>query len=137
MSWGTLFRENRWQKLFSIGMAVMIWLTVPSTQALRIARDSSSELRAFPAVPITVLASASSLGRYRVNPSTVRVELRGDAEVLERLTPSELEAYVNLVDLRATPQLVFIHVNPPPGTHLISVDPIKVLVDRLPSDSLP
>lgn len=137
MSWGTLFRENRWQKLFSIGMAVMIWLTVPSTQGLRIARDGNSEVRVFPAVPITVLANASSLGRFQVNPASVRVELRGDSEVLERLTASELEAYVNLVDLRATPQLVFIHVNPPPGTHLLSVDPIKVLVDRLPNDPAP
>ncbi|MBN8246705.1 MAG: hypothetical protein J0L84_04600 [Verrucomicrobia bacterium] len=137
MSWGTLFRENRWQKLFSIGMAVMIWLTVPSTQGLRIARDSNSEIRVFPAVPITVLAKASSLGRYQVNPASVRVELRGDSGVLEQLAASELEAYVNLVDLRATPQLAFIHVNPPPGTHLISVDPIKVLVDRLPNDPAP
>jgi len=134
MSWGTLFRENRWQKLFSIGMAVLIWLTVPSTQGFRISRAGDSELRVFPAVPITVLAKASSLGRYQVTPSTVRVELRGDPEVLDRILPSELEAYVNLVDLRATPQLIFLHVNPPPGSQLISVDPIKVLVDRIPSE---
>ncbi|MCW5558006.1 MAG: hypothetical protein KIT22_09285 [Verrucomicrobiae bacterium] len=136
MSWGTLFRENRWQKLFSIGMAVMIWLTV-STEGLRIARTATRQTRVFRSVPVSVLASASGSGGYRMDPATVRVELYGDPDVLEQLPPSELEAYVNLVDVRATPQMVYLHVNPPPGTRLVSVEPGKVLVDRLPDDIAP
>jgi len=136
MNWGTLFRENRWQKLFSIGMAVMIWLTV-STEGLRFARAGYGQTRLFPTVPVAMLASASSPGRYQVSPATVRVELYGDSDILEQMPPSDLEAYVNLVDLRATPQMVFIQVNPPPGIRLVSVDPPKVLVERLPDDIIP
>lgn len=136
MSWGTLFREHRWQKLFSIGMAVMIWLTV-STDGLRIARAGQSQARMFHTVPITVLASVSSLGRYQVSPSTVRVELQGDPDTLEQFPASSLQAYVNLVDLHSTPQMVFIQVNPPPGTRLVSLNPVEALVDRVSDDVIP
>lgn len=137
MTLGPFFRENRWQKIFSIGMALMIWLTVRSTEGLRIANAMSGPSRVFDTVPVAVLTSASNLGRYRVLPRTVRVELRGDPMVLGRLPESDLEAYVNLMDLQATPQMIALHINPPPGTQLVSVAPAKVLVDRLPDDNPP
>lgn len=137
MSWRALFLENRWQKLFSGCLAVLIWFTVRSTEGLQNAGSAGGRSRVFGDVSITVLTSAAALGRYRVAPETVRVVLRGNPEVLESLHPFEIEAYVNLVDLHATPQSVLLHVNPPPGTDLVSVTPAKVLVDRLPEGSAP
>jgi len=137
MSVHLFFRENRWQKLFSAGLAVLIWFTVRSTEGLRMSNLDAGRTRTFERISITVLTSAADLGRYRVFPEFVRVELRGDPKVLEQLPPSELEAYVNLVDLKATPQTVLLHVNPPPGTDLVSVAPFRVLVDRLPEGSPP
>jgi len=137
MSVRLFFRENRWQKLFSAGLAVMIWFTVRSTEGLRVSSVEAGRTRIFERISITVLTSAADLGRYRVSPEFVRVELRGDPDVLEHLPPSELEAYVNLVELKATPQTVLLHVNPPPGTDLVSVSPARVLVDRLPEGSPP
>ena len=137
MSWRAFIRENRWQKLFSVGLAVLIWFTVRSTEGLRVGGLDASHTRVFDRVSITVLTSAADLGRYRVTPESVRVELRGDPDVLEHLSAAELEAYVNLVDLRATPQSVSLHVNPPNGTDLVTVLPSKVQVDRLADGDAP
>jgi YbbR domain-containing protein len=132
MSWNALFRENRGQKLFALGLAVLIWFTVRSTEGLRLVEDESHATRRFESVSITVLTSASDLGRYQVSPESVMVELRGNPAVLNQLAPRELEVYVNLIDLGTTPQDFPLHVNPPPGTDLVAVRPLKVLVDRLP-----
>lgn len=137
MIWRTFFRENRWQKLFSIGLALLIWFTVRSTEGLGLTQPAVGQRRTFEDVPITVLTSAADLGRYRVEPETVQVQLRGDREVLEHLTLSEVEAYVNLIDLRTTPQTISLHVNSPPGTALVAVNPIKVLVERLTEGTAP
>ncbi len=136
MSVRDFLRENRWQKLFSVGLALLIWFTVRSTEGLRISNSDANQTRTFERVSIAVMTGPSDLGRYRVTPEAVTVELRGDPRVLERMSLSELEAYVNLVDLRATPQTVFLHVNPPPGTDLVGVSAAKVIVDRLPEDSV-
>jgi hypothetical protein len=134
MSWRDYILEHRWQKLFALGLAVLIWFTVRSTEGLKIVDDASDGIRQFDNVPIVVLTSAADLGRYEVTPSRVRVELRGSPEGLRDLSPTMIEAYVNLVDLGRTPQTIHIHVNPPAGTIVTEVDPVKVLVDRL-SDS--
>jgi hypothetical protein len=134
MSWRDYILEHRWQKLFALGLAVLIWFTVRSTGGLRNVDDASDGIRHFDNVPIVVLTSAADLGRYEVSPSRVRVELSGTPERLRDLTPSMIEAYVNLVDLGRTPQTINIHVNPPSGTTVTLVDPVKILVDRL-SDS--
>lgn len=131
MSWRDYILEHRWQKLFALGLAILIWFTVRSTEGLRIVDDASDGIRHFDNVPIVVLTSASDLGRYEVNPARVRVELGGAPERLRDLNPAMIEAYVNLVDLGNTPQAVNIHVNPPAGTTVTLVDPGKVLVDRL------
>lgn len=131
MSFRDYLLEHRWQKLFALGLAVLIWFTVRSTEGLRIVDDASDGIRHFDNVPIVVLTSAADLGRYEVRPSRVQIELGGAPERLRDLTPSMIEAYVNLVDLGRTPQTLNIHVNPPSGTVVTLVNPDKVLVDRL------
>jgi hypothetical protein len=131
MSWREYLLEHRWQKLFALGLAVLIWFTVRSTEGLRLADDASDGTRLFDNVPIVVLTSAADLGRYEVSPSRVRIELSGAPERLREMTPSMIEAYVNLVDLGRTPQTIHIHVNPPAGTVVTQVEPVKILVDRL------
>lgn len=131
LDWRELILANRWQKLFAFGLSVLIWFTVRSTEQLRILEDSADGTRTFLNVPIVVLTSATDLGRYVVRPETVEIELRGDPADLRQIPADLIEAYVNLVDLGATPQMLDIHVNPPPGTAVISVTPSRIQVDRL------
>jgi hypothetical protein len=131
LDWRELILANRWQKLFAFGLSVLIWFTVRSTEQLRILEDSADGTRTFLNVPIVVLTRSTDLGRYVVRPETVEIELRGTPSDLRQIPADLIEAYVNLVDLGTTPQMMDIHVNPPPGTGLISVTPARIQVDRL------
>ncbi len=131
LQWKRLLLENRWQKLFALGLSILIWFTVRSTERLRIIDDGADGTRVFASLPIVVLTAASDLGRYEVKPESVSVELRGDTSGLLQLPPNLIEAYVNLVDLGRTPESVEIHVNPPPGTEVVSIRPNRVLVNRI------
>ncbi|HAB16093.1 MAG TPA: CdaR family protein [Verrucomicrobiota bacterium] len=137
MNWRSLILEHRGQKLFALGLAVLIWLTVRSTEGIRIGDGSTDGRQVFPNVPIVVLTSAADLGRYAVSPEFVNVELSGDPDVLRRVSAQSVEAYVNLVDLGSTPQMIAIHANPPDGTTLVALDPTRVRVDRIVETNSP
>ena len=132
--WRELFTHNRWQKFFSLLLASLIWLAVRPGSGLSLRVDEAGRgEREFTGLPITVLTTASDLGRYQVAPDKITLLLRGDRETLERLTPSELEVYVNLVETSPDRSTRRIHVYAPAGTEVVTVSPAEVQIDRLAS----
>lgn len=133
MSWKSLFQENLWQKLFALGLAILIWLTVSSTEAVRFGALDFEAVQEVSGVPIVVLTRAADVWRYEVRPERVSVTLRGPSGLLSTLTATRMEAYVNLVELDQDQSSgeVEIHVNAPLGTRVIEVDPARVMVERI------
>jgi len=131
MAWREFFVTNRWQKLAALVLAVLIWLTVrPGSQLAPIIRDLGQEARTFESLPVRVLTRASDLGRYRIEPRTVTVVLRGNPSVIGLVEPVHLNVYVSLTDdgmLIGTRQ---INVVAPTGTEVVSVLPREALVER-------
>lgn len=131
MMWKTLFQENLWQKLFALGLAILIWLTVSSSEAVRFGALDVEAVQEIPDVPIVVLTRAADVWRYEVRPERVSVTLRGPAGQLSTVTAMGMEAYVNLVEQDQASGEVEIHVNAPVGTRVIEVDPPRVRVQRI------
>ncbi len=131
MPWKSLFQENLWQKLFALGLAILIWLTVSSSEAVRFGALHVEEVQEITEVPIVVLTRATDVWRYEVRPERVSVTLRGPSGLLSAVTALRMEAYVNLVEQEQAPGEVEIHVNAPVGTRVIDVDPPRVLVERI------
>ncbi len=126
------FVINRWQKLFALVLAVLIWLAVRTGVSLNPVAEVGHGTRVFDRLPLTVLTTSTDLGRYRLEPEHVTIILRGDPAVLQGIRPGEIEAFVNLSE--NTPMGTrLIHVYPPEGTALVSVRPEEVLVERLPA----
>lgn len=124
------FVTNRWQKLFALFLAILIWLAVHSGVTLGPKTPPGHGHQEFAEVPLLVLTPAADLGRYRLQPEHVRVLLRGDPSVLKGVSSGAIEAFVSLAEgspMGTRP----IHVYPPAGTELISVMPDEVLVERL------
>ncbi len=124
---------NRWQKIFSLVFAVLIWATVRQG----VEQDGGAPVvpegysRTFENLPIRVLTLASELSQFRVNPSHVTVVLRGRPDVLNRLRPQDVEVYVNLAEVSpADADRHPVHVNAP-GVQLGSVSPQEVLIERV------
>lgn len=133
MNWRDFFTTNRWQKLFSLVLATMIWFAVSSgVQLAPLMEDLGHDARQFEGLPITVLTQASDLGRYRVEPDRVTLVLRGDRVMLDAVEPVQLEVYVNLAEPGSRLATRPLHVYVPAGTELVSIHPREVLVERLP-----
>jgi hypothetical protein len=131
MSTREFLRHNRWQKLLSLLLAMLIWFTVK--QGLErgggfpVVPDGTT--RPFDHLPIRVLAGPVPEA-VRVTPAEVTVVLRGRPDVLARLRPQDVDVYVTLADLPSTNAVRrAVRVNAP-GCQVGSVSPEEVLIER-------
>lgn len=95
--------HNFWWKLLSLLLAGLTWLTIETAFRKDEARRESpvipgASVRIFAAVPITLLAATTNTNRFRVDPSTVPVEITGNSNELFRLQMEEIKAYVDISD---------------------------------------
>ncbi|HTH49097.1 MAG TPA: CdaR family protein [Candidatus Limnocylindria bacterium] len=128
-----LFTHNRWQKIFSLLLASLIWFAVHSGLGLSVSgTDMGRDTRSWDHLPITVLTPAADLGHYNVNPAQVSVVLRGDGGVLDKIRPQDLEVYVNLVEASESRMTRPIHIYAPADTQVLSISPAEVQIERLP-----
>ncbi len=66
-----------WLKLFSLALAVLVWLTVTFASQKQVGTDSSASSHD---LPVTVLASAEDVRNFKVSPNEVQVTVQGDAK---------------------------------------------------------
>jgi len=125
-----LFIKDSGWKLFSLFLAVVIWLTVhrilePETVSLA----GRTSTLTYEDLPVAIVASAADVSLYRATPTAVKVTVSGPPEVMDQLQASQVRAVVDLTgivtagDLR--PQ---VSIFAPPNVTLIRVDPPTVAV---------
>ncbi len=127
MRWRDLLLNNLGWKLLSLILATLIWATYSSDLMDRLRPGS---LRRFSSVPVTVLTTAAGGRSYQVTPEKIEIVLRGPANLLEALQPSEVRAYVDLTGVRDTEGLrQKIEVNAPPGFSVARIVPADAYVE--------
>ena len=116
-------------KLFSLFLAVSIWLTVhriyeePRTAVASAVGDTVT----FGSLPVLIVSAASDVRDFRVAPGTVTVKVSGSPEVLAVLQANQIRAVVDLTGIEAAKELRRrVDVSTPPGVTLVSVDPPRV-----------
>ena len=116
-------------KLFSLFLAVAIWLTVhkiyeePKTASGLAVGDTVT----FGNLPVLVVSTASDVRDFRVAPATVAVKVSGPHEVMADLQANQIHAMVDLTDIQSARDLrQRVDVSTPLGVTLVSVDPPKV-----------
>jgi YbbR domain-containing protein len=116
-------------KLFSLFLAVAIWLTVHKIYEEPKAATgmATGDTVTFGNLPVLVVSAASDVRDFRVVPSTVAVKVSGSSEVMADLQASQIHAVVDLTDVQSARELRRrVDVSMPPGVTLVSVDPPKV-----------
>ena len=116
-------------KLFSLFLAVAIWLTVHKIYEEPKAASGSAggNTVTFGNLPVLVVSAASDVRDFRVAPGTVAVKVSGSAEVMAICRPTRFtrwwtsRTFESARDLRRR-----VDVSAPPGVTLVSVDPPKV-----------
>ena len=123
------FTKDFGWKLFSVILAVVIWLTVhqiyeePKTTAASVAGDKVT----YGNLPVLVVSTAEDVRDFRVVPAVVSVTVSGSTEVMAVLQANQIRAVVDLTDIEsghASGRKV--EVSTPPGVTLVSVEPSRV-----------
>jgi YbbR domain-containing protein len=125
-----LFIKDWGWKLFSLFLAVAIWLTVHKII------EEPKESPAFSANPVTygnlpvlIVASASDVHLYRVVPDTVSVTVSGSPDAIAVLQANHIRATVDLTAIESARDFKRrVDVSVPDGIELVSVDPAQVSV---------
>jgi len=123
-----LIKDWVW-KLFSLFLAVAIWLTVhriidgPKAAAAGAAGSTLT----YGNLPVFIVASAADVHLFHVMPDTVSVTVSGSPEVIAVLQANQIRATVDLTDIDAGKDLKRrVDVSVPSGVTLISIDPPRV-----------
>lgn len=100
-----LVLSNFWWKITSILVAVILWSAI--RYDIEMSRDQQRvrgpvATFVFDEIPVIVYQKASETNRYVLNPSLVRVKVKGNAEVLENVKRSEIKVIADLIKAPAT-----------------------------------
>jgi YbbR domain-containing protein len=123
-----------WLKLFSLAMAVLIWLTVNFAIQRQVSPMSPINLimteRVIPNLPVVILSSAAEDVRgLRVNPKEVEVTVRGEAKAVDNLHSTDIKVIVDLTGIEAAHDLrKKIQITTPAGVTYVKVEPDEVQV---------
>jgi hypothetical protein len=119
-----LFKNLGW-KLLSLAFAAAIWLTVKTFSSETAALKETRHER----IPIRLVSSTADVRAFKVEPEFVAVTLRGQPEIIERLTEAELRVLVDVSgadldrDFRRR-----VDVSVPRGVTVINVEPADAVV---------
>jgi hypothetical protein len=130
-----LLLNNRWLKLVALALATLIWFSIHLRVTNSIQPPSGpigaiSE-RAFDRHPVSVLTDATAQGGALLEPSRVRITVKGDTAVVERLRADEIQAFVDVTRAPAGVDLTNkVVVYAPSNVTLVRVEPPNVRVRR-------
>jgi hypothetical protein len=120
-----LFIEDFLLKLFSLGLAVVVWLIVTFASQ----KEGGTASRVFYNLPVTVWSSAEDVHSFKVSPNDVVVTVQGDAKTLQNLQTKDIRATVDLTGVAVARDLrKRIEVSVPAGVTYLRVDPEEVQV---------
>lgn len=126
-----LIKDTGW-KLFSLFLAITIWLTVKKINEEPVAVAGSTIT--FEALPVNMVSSASDVRAFQLSPRTVTVTFSGTPDVMDKLSPDQVRAMVdltgvaNLASGRELSRLV--EISAPAGVTLVALDPTNVTITQ-------
>jgi len=116
-----------WLKLFSVGLAVLIWVTVSfaiRNESLQAASVTANLPTRVFYLPVLVVSAAADVREFHVAPDHIEVTVWGEASNLAQLQDKDIRVMVDLTDIESTRGMTKrVEVSTPPGITLKSVDP--------------
>ena len=133
-----LFLKDFGLKLFSLLLAVMIWLPVsfairqPQSTPMTIsALGLAPHRRTFSHLPVMVVSSTVDARKFKSTPAEVEVTVEGNAVLLDNLQSAEIRAMVVFTGAETAGENVKkVEVSTPPGVACSEVKPSEVQVNR-------
>lgn len=127
-------RDKAW-KLFSLVLAVAIWLIVNRIRGESPIPSAVATQKILPLgnVPVRVVSASVDVHDFRVQPASVAIAVAGPPNLLSNLLPDQIHAFVDLTAIAAAnPSRQRVNVSLPSGLALLGVNPSKVDVALAP-----
>jgi YbbR-like protein len=123
-------------KLFSVFLALAIWLTVHKIldesappPVVMPPLPPSPVATTFTNLPVLIVSAAADVREFHVTPNVVTVTVSGQPEIMAGLRESEIHALVDLTDIEAARNLQRrVDISTPAGVTLVNVEPPEVNV---------
>jgi YbbR domain-containing protein len=139
MPWMDHIKNNFWMKMFSLALAILIWLAVNSRLENGVGFSlnpwNSMDTRDFD-LPVSLLIYPDQGQTFVVNPARVQVTVQGESKALEGLTSSDILAYVRLNDTLSPLGTFPLEVKPPRDFTVKAYGPRRVSVETAPGSPL-
>src|SRR5687768_12876643 len=124
--------NNFWLKLFSLVLATLLWFVISSNFPSAESRLNIAPLRPTGTKdfrrPVMVMMPAKNVQAFQVDPGEVTVKILGDQTIIDKLRESDIEVYVNLMNVQ-NPQGSFrVEVGAPREVVIQQVWPAHVYV---------
>jgi YbbR domain-containing protein len=125
-------RDLGW-KLFSLFLAVIIWVTVKTVSQESPAQAANPledwEIRTLNDMPVLVVSEAEDVRQFKVSPDHVQVTVRSSPDMPLETLEREVHVTVDLTDIESSRGLrKKVDVSTPPGVILESVTPEDLYV---------
>lgn len=116
-------------KLFSVFLAVVIWVTVHKIRDEPEASSAFSDGNTYGDLPVFVVSATADVHDVRVVPNKVDVKVSGPPDIMETLQANRIHVFVNLTGIDSAHDLQRgVEVSLPRGVTLVSIDPPQVIV---------
>jgi hypothetical protein len=120
-----IFLEDFWLKLFSLLLAVVVWLIVTIASQ----KEAAMMPRVFSNLPIRVLSSVEDVHGFKVSPNRAEVTVQAIATTLQYLESKDIQVVVDLTGVSTARDLrKRVEVSVPVGVALVRVVPEEVQV---------
>jgi len=117
-------------KIFSVALAVAIWLTVHAISedaSQRVNPLDGTQTHVFENIPVLVVSSAADVREFKVKPGAVQITISGRPEAVAALDPRQIRVLVALTGVEAAKDLKKrVDVSTPPGITFVSAVPAEV-----------
>ncbi|HTV76496.1 MAG TPA: CdaR family protein [Candidatus Baltobacteraceae bacterium] len=121
--------EDFYWKIFSVILAVVVWLTVHNIRDEPVATGILAVQNTFTNVPVLAVSADTDMRNVHVTPDSVSITVSGSPDIIAILQTNQLHAFVNLTGIDSSYDLKrHVDIAPPLGVTLLNVDPPEVTV---------
>lgn len=126
LSRNILFRNFGW-KLLSLALAIVIWLTIKA-----LSTEQQTE-RMFINLDIQIVSGTADVRTFRVEPTTVKVTVKGRPGAVSRLAEREIRVFADLTTADITQSFrQHLDIAVPNGITVVRLEPTEVYVTPPP-----
>lgn len=127
--------HNFWLKIFSLGLATIIWMTVHSgiTHDLTLTNPNIAHpYRTGLDLPVSIITQPGDARVFKISPKQATATIIGEEPIVRRMSAKEIKVYVDLSDMKSKGETNGeLHVDAPKDILVIGLDPAAVQIEQI------